>query len=149
MRCKVELLKDIWDELNPLLQACFEETGFKSICFKPNKERYLQMQSKEKLHFATLRNVAGKLIGYSSFILDKHPHYGDDLVAFQDSFFVLPKFRGVSSMKLFVFVEQDLVSLGAKYILRNSNVEKDWSRTLTRNGYAPKETLFIKHTGAK
>ena len=147
MQYKVEKISEVWDEILPLFEKHNNEVGLPGSVLNPAKNNYFAADAKGNLHFIVVRNNDGEIVGYSMFFVGPHHQYLDSLTASQEAFYLKPDYRGITAMKLFSFVEKDLLTLGVKYILRQSCVGKDWSRTLIRTGYLEKETLYVKRVG--
>lgn len=147
MQFKAEKISDIWDEIFPLFEKHNNEVGISGEILKPLKTAYESLQERQKLHFIVARDINNKIIGYSMFTIANHHQYLDSIVASQEAFYLQPEYRGISSMRLFNFVENDLINLGVNLIIRHSCIERDWSRTLKRCGYKEKETMYVKRIG--
>lgn len=148
MQFKVENLSEVWDEIFPLIKNNFDETGVKGPPFNPTRSFYERLQSKNIFHVVVARNKQNEAIGFSFMLVSTHPQFEDTLFANQEAFYVLPEYRGITGFKFFQHVEQNLLSLGVKFIVRDSCKENDWSKTLIKSGYREIKKLFIKKTEA-
>ncbi len=149
MQVQIEKIKDVWDEVLPLIQMNYAETGIRGPEFKPEKKAYQYLQEANILHFVVARDSNGKIIAYSAVHVSMHPHFTDTIYATQDGFYVLPEHRGVFGYKFFKYIDNDLFSRGVQFITRDSCKENDWSRTLLRSGYKEIKKIYIKKLGGE
>jgi hypothetical protein len=126
------------------MQANNAETGtLGEQEFVPDFDRYLQMEEGGYVRLFTARDE-GKLVGYNLMMISTHPHYPGSLWAIQDTLYMAPEWRGFASIRFIRHVDAELRAEGVKYLLRQVNVNRDFSRTLERMGYDQKEVTYMR-----
>lgn len=85
----------------------------------------------------------GRLVGYATFIVHKHPHYADSRQAQQDLVFMSPEVsaRPFALVRFLKFCHQQLVDEGVDTILHHSTLRHDMAPILKRLGFEPIQTL--------
>lgn len=94
------------------------------------------------LRLFTIR--ATHLVGYSVFAVLPHPNYPRVVCATQDVTYVVPAHRGIRAVKFMQWCDRQLESEGVHIIVRQVDDRVDYSRTLERLGYQPKERSFLR-----
>ncbi len=134
----VPLMVDHWREV-----ALYQE----EIALDPDFERYRRLEAVGNLVALGARRGC-ELIGYSVFILHKHLHYKDCLVASNDVLYVAPDERhGGTGIRLIRASERELAHLGVQRITWHVKPKNDFSALLKRMGYATEETIFGRLLG--
>jgi len=139
-----EKYSSVWSDLISLARKNQIESGIPGEELDLDFETYENLNESDIAVLYTMRTKSGALVGYSSFFFIRSLHSKSKIQAIQDAFYVLSQYRGITSIKFFRFVEDQLRSK-ANLILRQSTESSDWSRTLIRSGYVKQETLFIKN----
>jgi len=138
-----ERIADVWDEAQLMLKDNAAESGA-GLPFQPDKATYFGMESIDALRLYTAR-YEDKLVGYALFIFSKHPQYSASTVALQEVVYMAPEFRGYGAAKFLMWADVQLEAEGAEAIVRQVRIGgPDYSKTLTRMGYEPLLTSFIK-----
>ena len=141
-----EKLEIVLPEIKELLQNHYEELTLNKgrVILKPVWERYFSMESAGKF-FALIARDDGKAVGYSGFILEKHLHYEDILVANNDVLFLHKDFRlGTLGIKLLKYSEEYMRTLGADKVTWHVKMSNDFRPILYRMGYADEDVIVGK-----
>lgn len=138
-------LRDIWDEVQPLLRAHWAEiTFFPDVPIDPRRDVYETMDDAGVLRIFTVRH-RGKLVGYVDYIVNPHMHYQSLRIAGQDLLFLLPEYRsGGVGGGLLAFSEQMLKKEGVHAVTQHVKKALDFSPLLLATGYAEMETTYVK-----
>jgi hypothetical protein len=143
---KCEKLKEVLPEIKELLQEHYEELTLNKghIKLKPVWNQYFDMENTEKF-FAIIARMDGVVVGYSGFILDKHLHYEDILVAANDVLFLKKEHRlGMTGIKLLKFSEKFMSDMGANRITWHIKYKNDFRNILYRMGYLDEDIIVGK-----
>ena len=141
-----EPLSSIVHEVSYLLkQHYLELTGNKDkVKLDPIWSRYAELEQTGKFYTFTVRDN-GELVGYSGFILDRHLHYRDLMVATNDVLFLREDLRlGITGIRLIKFSENRMKELGANKITWHVKFSKDFRPILHRLGYLDEEVIVGK-----
>jgi GNAT superfamily N-acetyltransferase len=116
----------------------------------PMHERYARLESDGKLEVYTAR-LEGELVGYSLFVVDRHIHYRDLLVASNDVLYLRPECRrGVAGIRLIRYSEEMLAKRGVDKVFwhikfnREPGDKKDFRAIMHRMGYSDEEVVVGK-----
>lgn len=125
------------------MKARLEGDGHKIGEYAPRLEVYFDaMDRGDLLTFIVLEN--GTLIGYSNIWLTNDMHNGE-LIASEDTIYVLPDFRNGTGRKLAKFILAELEGRGVKRVtispVTNLRVGKIWERM----GFKPVAQLMTYH----
>jgi len=140
---KQEFLFLVQDEVQPLAELEWEESGHptKELCI--DWHTYTQLEDLGKLRFYTAR-VEGKLIGYFV-VLVAAPLTTIEVVGCYDSVYVHPDYRKSRVfMTLLKFVEKCLKDEGVTSVVASSSEKNPIDKLLSRVGYSPIETKHEK-----
>jgi hypothetical protein len=133
-------------QLEPLLQAHWEEiarhTDTVNI-LNPDYARYYHAQSQNRLRIYTVRDD-DSLVGYSIYFLNYNIHYQQSLRAFSDAIYVKPKHRGLASIRLLKYAEQELKADDIEVITIAMKIGHDHPELLNYLGYDDAEILREK-----
>lgn len=141
-----EKLEKVLPEIKQLLLEHYEELTLNKnkIKLKPVWDRYFDMEQSGKF-FALIARIDNQVVGYSGFILDKHLHYEDILVATNDVLFLKKEYRlGMTGIKLLKFSEQYMKNQGANKITWHIKYSNDFRNILYRMGYANEDIIVGK-----
>lgn len=133
-------------EALPLLTAHWREIANyqAAIPLDIDWDFYDKMQAQAKLLCITAR-VGGKLVGYSVFLITRHPHYVSTVFAANDVIFVSEDMRkGRIGLSLIRASEREARALGARKITWHVKVTNDVARLLERLGYQCDELIMGK-----
>jgi GNAT superfamily N-acetyltransferase len=131
----------LFDEVKPLLYEQWREIANyqDEIPLDVDYDFYRRMESQKKLVWLNAR-LDGELVGYSVFILIRHPHYQSTVFAMNDVIFVREAHRkSWIGLGLIRQSERTLKALGARKISWHVKTTNDLSRILTLMGYATDE----------
>lgn len=143
--------ENYWDAssgVKALLQAHWEEVALhrEEIKLNPDFSRYQQAEIRNALVVITARQGT-ELVGYSVFLLHRHLHYKDCLVASNDVIYLKPECRGVVGARLIKRSEEILKSLKVQKVVWHIKPRNDWSSVLSRLGYDQEEIIMAKVLG--
>ena len=143
---QTETLADIITEVQDLLVQHYEELTLNKqyIKLKPVWSRYLALEAEGKFITVTAR-IAGELVGYSGFFLDRHIHYEDLIVATNDVLFLRKDLRqGMTGIRLIKYSEGTMRDFGANKITWHIKYSNDIRPILHRMGYADEDVIVGK-----
>lgn len=134
-----------WDELQPMLEAHWEEVAAFKDDIKLNVDRDAY-ENREKFGSFVLFTVrdSGKLVGYNAFFLSFHPHYKDHIYAVNDVLFIDPAYRHNGLAVEFVqFCEHELKYVHlADVVTYHMKVYKPFESLMKFCGYGHLEHLY-------
>ena len=134
----------MWDEGVTLAHAAQLEVGaFPPEAFDPQKAPFLEMESRGLLRVYTMR-LDGRLIGFCMLACAASPWYPSILVPTTFVNYVVPEHRGRLSVRFIRWVDEALRDDGAYGVGRQVRPECDYSRTLSRLGYAESERSYFR-----
>jgi len=136
----------LFKEVKPLLYEQWREIANyqDEIPLDVDYDFYRKMEAQKKLVWLTAR-LDGELIGYSVFILIRHPHYQSTVFAMNDVIFVRMTHRkSRTGLALIRESERTLKALGARKISWHVKLSNDLQRILSARGYATDEISMGK-----
>lgn len=140
----VELLANAWPDVKALVGRNYAEAGHAIVGkFEPDIEAYLRMENQGIAELWTARHD-GKLVGYAMYLVVPHFQYKGKVWAMQDVLYVLPQYRGRTSIRMIVLADEVHKSQGVDVSYRHVSKWVDYSRTLERLGYTEAERGFMK-----
>ncbi len=143
-----ESIRDLWDEITPLLQRHKDEIAFyPDIELKVNRGLYENAEDFDGLRCFTARTVQGNtLIGYAVFFVKNNPHYMDSKQAVQDVLFVDKPFRrGFVGKNLVEWCDDQLREEGCQVVYHHVKVDHPaLGQLLERIGYVKQDIIFSK-----
>lgn len=146
---KREKLRDILGEMQPLFEGHWKELAHfqQKIRLDPDVSRYIASELDGKLHLLTAR-ADGKLVGYYLSMLDRHPHYKNDLMCVSDMFYIEPEYRlGSVGIEMFDALEREMRRLGVKVMMTVLKPSNDISPMLERLGWFEAGYIYSKYIG--
>ncbi|MBA3766823.1 MAG: hypothetical protein H0W99_07515 [Acidobacteria bacterium] len=144
MRFQRECVRDLWDELMPLLLENNLETGsLDQGEFEPMREQYENIADLG-MHCLFTARENEELAGYGSYFVNGHLHFPRQKWAVQDALFMRKEHRGIASVRFLKWSDQELKALGVTAISRQVNRNTDYSRTLERLDYQPIEISYLR-----
>jgi len=145
-----ETLAEVWDEALPLIRAHGEEIRFVEGLL-PDPDR-IKLERAEQagiyVVFVVREPEACALVGYAGFMLAPHLHYRTSTWAVQDVLYVLPRYRLRTAADFMRWTDARLTGMGASVVIRSVSVHRDYSRLLTRMGYSPVGTQYLRRLNA-
>jgi Acetyltransferase (GNAT) family len=133
-------------EVKPLLEEHWKEiAGYQdSIPLDPDYDWYYKMQEGKKL-VCIMARIEGELVGYSVFMLIRHPHYQSTVHAMNDVIFVrAPHRQSRVGLGLIRESERTLKALGARKISWHIKLSNDLDKILLAKGYDFDEMIMGK-----
>jgi GNAT superfamily N-acetyltransferase len=129
----------------PLIAKHFVEIArFKDFRVEPDFMYYQVADDSGMLRIYTAR-FDKQLVGYSVFMLYKHPHFKSSLQAHEELLFLDPERRkGDLGDKLIGFCDEQLEKDGVDVICHTVSVERDFSLLLLRRGYELSDRVYAR-----
>lgn len=146
---QIESFAERLEELQKLLPMHYEELALNQdkVPLAPQYDIYIARERLGELLFVTLRE-AGALVGYFIGFIAPGLHYKTCLTCTMDIFYVHPaKRKGTAGVRLFRFVEAELMRRGVQRWYMGSKVHADASPLFKRIGAEPVETYYSKWLG--
>jgi hypothetical protein len=143
-----ETLSQVWDDVQPMLLAHYEEltVGKARIKLAPDRGRYEAMERDGGLAIYTARDD-GRLVGYSAFFLVHHMHYRHNLFALNDVFYLDAERRNDAwlGFRFLRYIDRVRAAIPEIDTIKwHVKVTKEFGPMLKRLGYAPEETIWSK-----
>lgn len=136
----LESCEETYAELEPLYRAHYkamsermEATGVQMSPYSPRRDAYIKANREGWLLHFVLRNGA-KAVGYSNIYVTNDMHNGD-LIAQEDTIYVVPEHRNGSGRLLARFVHQELKARGVKRLNVTTATDLRVSKWLEHQGY--------------
>jgi hypothetical protein len=130
-------------EGKPLFDRNNEELDFFGLSVDVNTPLYRSLRQVDCFKVYSIRED-GKLIGYSSFILQPHLQHKEHWQANQDVLYIVPEKRG-NGIAFMKWCENELVETrNISFVFRSVTKFKDWSLILKRLNYEEVETIYMK-----
>lgn len=85
--------------------------------------------------------IQGALVGYLAFMLTKHQHHKDKVLAVQDALYVMPAHRGFGS-DLVKFANEQLQADQVDFVFHSVKTEHNFAPMLERLGFRHIESLY-------
>lgn len=145
----IETIDQVLDDMAWLWQVHWEEIALDraKVPLNPDIDTFRLLEEAGLLLIVTARD-GGKMVGYHVSIVRPHLHYKQSLTAYADMYFIHPDYRqGMTGVRLFKFLEQELRERGVDRIYQGTKVHKDMGRLFERLGYKETERLFVKWIG--
>ena len=151
IRYQVEKLKDILDELKPLLELHWEEIALNKdkIKLNPDWDSYMKLEEAGILQLVTARETGSwQLVGYSVDLVSTSLHYSDHSFAINDVLFIHPDHRkGRVAIGLFAAVEEELKNRFVSLHVLHMKVEHSFEKLADYLGYKKVEYNYSKYLG--
>lgn len=139
--------KDVVYEIETLHQMHYDEVAIHQdyIPLAKNYAGYWKLYSDGKLFCMTVRNEAGRLIGYVLAIIQWGLHNATSIFANTDLHFLQPEYRrGFAGIRLFVEYERILKSLGVEKVTSVSKTHIDRDKIYDYLGWDKQEVVYTK-----
>lgn len=139
------------EEIKPVLRhEHWEEVGhYKDIPIDMEWDRYLAIEAASKLRCYTIRSFLNEefkeqvLMGYAFFIVDKHLHYKNTLVASQDILYVRKPYRGIGKSFL-IWCDEQLKTEGVVTVTHHAKPWFEYGNLFQKLGYEKAETIWSR-----
>lgn len=146
----IELFSDVYGELKPLLEEHYAEISTHKdhgVPLEPMEEVYRSRQADGSLMIVIGRED-GQIVSYFVCFVAPGLHYRSCLTCTPDIFFVAPEKRnGTLGMRMFRFVEKELVRRGVERWAIGSKVQHDASALFRYLKFEPVEMMYEKWLG--
>ena len=140
-----EKLKDVLEESYFLYEEHHNELVGEKVKFKPDVPKYLSTEQAGNLHVYCIRDLTGKLVGYSYYMTAQHHHRTQVTVAENTLFFITADCRkGWLASKFIKYYEQMLFDSGINQIHMRTKVRASFGVLLKRLKYNEEEVMYIK-----
>jgi L-amino acid N-acyltransferase YncA len=137
----IEKFKDSYKELEPLyrkhykeMQTRLQETGVVIGDYNPRLSTYEQA-CKDGWLLNFVARLDGQVVGYSNIYVTQDMH-NSELIAQEDTIYILPEHRNGTGKALIRFVHDELKSRGVKRLNITTATDLRVSKLLGRMGYA-------------
>ena len=146
-----EALIECKDDIQPVLRhEHWEEVGhFEDIVINMDWDRYAALEKMGKLRCFTIREPINEefngtlLKGYAFFLVDKHLHYKNTLVAAQDILYVRKTYRGIG--RAFMgWCDEQLRSEGVTTVTQHAKPWFEYGKLFEKLGYEKAETIWTR-----
>jgi hypothetical protein len=146
---RAEKLLECQKDIEPVLRhEHWEEVGhYKDIPINMEWDRYSQIESAGKLRCFTIRDFLNEdrketvLMGYAFFLVDKHLHYRNTLVAAQDILYIRKPYRGIGKDFL-KWCHEELKKEKVVTVTQHIKPWFDWGPMAEKLGYEKAETIY-------
>ena len=144
----VEKASEIMWESYPLYEEHHKELVSENVDFKPDVPKYLKIEELGALFVFTVRDKSRALVGYSYFMLNRHHHRTQVIVAENTLFFITKEHRkGWLASKFINYCESILFANGVDQIQMRTKVRASFGVLLKRLKYNEEEVVYIKKRG--
>lgn len=148
---RLEHLAECRKDIEPVLRhEHWEEVGhYKDIPIDMEWTRYEGLQAAGKLRCFTIRDFINEefnemvLMGYAFFIVDKHLHYKNTLVASQDILYVRKPYRGIGK-EFLKWCHEELKKDKVITVTQHSKPWFEYGSLFEDLGYEKAETIWSR-----
>ena len=145
LKFNVETLRATFDESQELYQEHHNELVGENIDFVPDVKKYQTLEDAGLLAVFTIRDKDNMLVGYSYFMLARHHHRMQVIVAENTLFFITKHHRkGWLASKFIKYCEDLLFQNGITQIHMRTKVRASFGVLLKRCKYKEEEIVYIK-----
>lgn len=138
-----DLTPDVVDEIGNLAAAHCDEVFPIHFDLDIQKDGYVEAAKSGIIRAFTLRRH-GRLVGYSIFLVGKHPHFGIK-TATQDAIYILPEYRRGQVGRFFIqSCDISMKEEGIKLVFQHTLIKKDLSKLFKSLGYSEVQKTFMK-----
>ena len=129
-------------EARHLFKQNNQELDFFGLDVGLDLDMYSKLDTIGALKVFTVRDD-GELIGYCTFIIQKHLQHKEHKQASQDVLFIQKDKRGYGT-EFMKWCDSQLKESGISFVFRSVTQIKDWSLILKRLNYKQMETIYMK-----
>jgi GNAT superfamily N-acetyltransferase len=142
VKFQAELIRDVLDEVKPLLDLHWHEIAhYQDIPLEPDYDFYVTCSD---IRFFTARD-GDRLIGYGLFFVSHNKHYSRSVYAVQDILFLHPDYRGGrTGVDLIRFCDQELKREGCQVVCQHIKAAHNFGPLLERLGYELVDLIYAK-----
>lgn len=146
-----EPLKECKAEIDSILRKeHWPEVGhYKDIPIEMDWDKYAKLEQLEKLLCFTIREPINEafsetfILGYAFFLVDKHLHYKNTLVASQDILYVRKPYRGIGKHFL-AWCDVQLKDMGVVTVTHHLKPWFEYGDLFKNLGYEKAETILAR-----
>lgn len=141
-----ERLSDVIPDVSALLEKHYREicSHPDELILDPNWAHYLALEDLGMLDITTARD-GRELIGYACCLVLCHPHYQQNVFAFNDVIYLDSSRRMAGTgNRLLEHMEQSLTARGVEWLHMHVKLAHDFGPLLERRGYVCTERNFEK-----
>lgn len=140
-----ETINQIWGDVSALAPLHHKDAGSPhDDNFDLDVDAYAKLEAIDILRIFTARED-GKLIGYCSLVVSPRNTLSKRVKwAHQDSFFVVPEYRGPMVVRFLFYQDLSLEADGVTKVYRHSNIYKPYDRLLLHTGYQLVDHGFVR-----
>jgi len=149
MNYQIESIKDLKNEIQPLIEKHWEEIALNQdkVKLNPDWNTYYKIEDLGMLRCYTAR-VDSTLVGYFCVIVNKHLHYADTSMAMCDVLYIAPaRRRGRAGIGLIKFAERNLSAGGTSVLYMNTKDHAPFDNLLIKLGFSLAERTYSKYIG--
>jgi len=147
---QVEKLRDIQQEMEPLLEAHYHEVHAfieEGILLDPDWDKYYALEDLGMVHTVTARSE-GLLVGYYVSGLSYNLHYKANLYANNDVLYLDPALRNTgAALDMFAYVEKCYIELGVDVMTVHMKNTAPFKSLCGAMGMKEIETMYGKYIG--
>lgn len=141
---RVEQLRDIWRELEPLFPLHYAETGEHEGNIDVDWQTYFELERLGIVQAMIARNTTGRVSGYFIGLIRPNLHNRSQLIAMSDMYFLHPVYRGRAGLQLFREVEKAWRDTGVQLGGITCKVSRNYGRIFERLGWWLEEKVYLK-----
>ncbi len=151
MLFSLEKLSDCKNEIEEILvKEHWPEVGhYSDIPIDPEWSKYRLLEENNMLRCFVIRTPLNEefkesmLIGYAIFMVDKHLHYRNTIVASQDMLFVKKSYRGIGH-KFLEWCDEVLKEEGVTTVTHHAKPWFNYGKLFEKMGYEKAETIWAR-----
>ena len=146
---KREYLKDILEEMKPLLHTHNEEMGIdvEEVTLDVMWDTYLTLEEADILHVVIARD-GEDIVGYYASYIQPHIHYANEVFSSNDTIYLKPEYRkGFTGIRLIKETEKQMRERGVTLMAIVYKEKQPIDRLLTILGWSPEERTWLKYLG--
>lgn len=148
---RLENLNECYEEIQPILRnEHWEEVGhYKDIPIDMEWDKYKALQAAGKLRCYTIRAPLNEefkefvLCGYAFFLVDKHLHYKNTIVASQDILYVRKPYRGIGK-EFLAWCDKQLSDENVTTVTHHAKPWFNYGNLFEKLGYEKAETIWSR-----
>lgn len=144
---RVEMLRDIVDEIHPLHEKHFEETEKHRLGFglDVDYDYMLEMERQGRLlQFTCRTRDTGRLVGNIRMYVQKSIHTGT-FYATEDTYYLLPEYRqGFAALRFWQYMEDSVRAIGVRELRTDSKVVNKVNKLNEYLGYKHVANKYVK-----
>lgn len=147
LKIRGSCIKELYDNVDELFVKHWEESARNKqvMVLKPDWDNYFNLENSERLVTLAVVDEQDKIVGYSCNIVNKHLHYADLVVAYNDVLFLDKSCRNSSiGLRLIKETEKAVKAAGAKLMLWHAKEDTPLDKILPKMGCKVQEIIYSK-----